>query len=51
MVWAENTAYIEPEGRPVGVPRKSDKMLLKPIIKEINVRFLDWIHLAQDTVQ
>jgi len=50
MIWAENETYKETEGRPVGIPRKSDKMVLKPKIKEINVRFLDWIHPAQDTV-
>ena len=27
--------FGELEGRPVAIPRKSDRMILKPIIKEI----------------
>ena len=40
----------EPEGRPVGIPRKIEKMVLKPIINEIKCKVFDWVHLAQDTV-
>jgi hypothetical protein len=43
--------YGEFEGRPVGISRKSARMVLKPIIKEIKCKVLDWIQLAQDTVK
>jgi hypothetical protein len=35
------STYGEREGRPVGIPRKSDKMVLKPIINEIKCKVLD----------
>lgn len=35
---AKCSTYGELEGRPVGIPSKSDRMVLKPIIKEIKCK-------------
>ena len=45
------STYCEPEGRPVGVPRKNDRILLNQTVKEIRCKILEWIHLAQNSVK
>jgi hypothetical protein len=44
------STYVELEGIPVGIPRKSDIIVLKQIIEEIKCKVSDGIQLAQGTV-